>query len=103
MTSNAPPPSAHNSGAVAVKLLMEEFDSIDAYLQAVHEILGEGHMPDIADLDNRVAHLCAGIANLAPDYQGRCLARLDALLKKLDVCEQEMAAFQSKLTASFRQ
>jgi hypothetical protein len=102
MSSNAPP-SSPPSGAAAVKTLMEEFDSIDAYLQAVHEILGEGHMPDIADLDNRVAHLCTGIANLDPDHQGRCLARLGALLKKLDECEQEITDFQSKLTVSVKQ
>jgi hypothetical protein len=81
------------SGMKAVKALMEEFDSIDAYLQAVHEIVQEGHMPDIADLDNRVAHLCAAVDGVDTDVQGRCLKKLDELLGKLNACEDEMTAF----------
>jgi hypothetical protein len=81
------------SGMKAVKSLMEEFDSVDAYLQAVHEIVQEGHMPDIAGLDNRVAHLCAAVEGVDTDIQGRCLAKLDELLDKLNSCEDEMTAF----------
>jgi len=83
------PPSVKNSDSLA-----REFDSVDDYLQAVHEILREGRMPDIADLDDRVARLCSGVEGATPEIQETCLARLDGLLKKLDDCEGEMTAFQ---------
>ncbi len=91
------------SGMKAVKSLMQEFDSVDAYLQAVREILQEGHMPDIADLDNRVARLCETVEKVTPDIQERCLAKLDELLKKLNTCEEDMVAFQAVRTQSGQQ
>ena len=83
------------SGMKAVKSLMEEFDSVDAYLQAVREIMQEGHMPNIADLDDRVARLCTTVQEVTPDIQSRCLAKLDELLKKLNACEDDIIAFQT--------
>jgi hypothetical protein len=74
--------------------LAQEFDSIDAYLQAVHEILQEGHMPDIANLDDRIEHLCSRVRESSPEIQETCLAKLESLVKKLDDCEDEMTAFQ---------
>ncbi|MDD3371729.1 MAG: hypothetical protein PHE27_07910 [Alphaproteobacteria bacterium] len=74
--------------------LTQEFDSIDSYLIAVHEILNQGHMPDIADLDERIARLCSRVEEAPPELQEDCLAKLDDLLNKLSDCENEMTAFQ---------
>ena len=73
---------------------MEQFESIDAYLQAAFEILHEGHMPDIADLDDRVAHLCSSVGNAPTEIQEVCLRKLDDLLIKLNDCEDRMTSFQ---------
>lgn len=92
------PPTKHLlTGMNAIKALTQEFDSVDAYLQAVHEILQEGHMPDIKGLDDRVEHLCSTVQTVAPEIQDRCKAKLDALLQKLNHCEEEMAFFQANL------
>ncbi len=74
--------------------LMQQFKAINAYLQAVHEILQEGHMPDIADLDDRVAHLCSNVEKAPLSVQKKCLKMLDELLSKLSICENEMTSFQ---------
>jgi hypothetical protein len=73
--------------------LAQEFASLDAYLMAIHEIVQEGHMPDVADLDDRVAHLCSNVEIAPQEIQESCLAKLDTLLEKLDACEGEMTAF----------
>ncbi|MDR3424481.1 MAG: hypothetical protein P4M13_05310 [Alphaproteobacteria bacterium] len=91
------------TGLKALKRIMESFDSLDAYLQAAHEILEDGHMPDMADMDDRVAHLCSCVQEAAPEIQERCLAKLDALLKKIDMCEEEIIEFQTKSAKSGKQ
>ncbi len=90
------------SGIKTLKSVTQEFDSIDAYLQAVHEILQEGHMPDIPDLDDRVARLCDAVEKATPEIQQQCLPNLNALLKKLDDCEDEMTAYQLMAAKSVR-
>ena len=90
MTDAPPRPTGPTLAA-----LTEDFTAIDAYLQAVHEILQEGHMPDIADLDDRVSRLCAGIGAAAPDVQEACGRKLQDLLKKIEFCEEEMRAFHA--------
>jgi hypothetical protein len=82
------------STAEAIKDIAEKFESIDAYLQAANEILHEGHMPDIADLDNRIAELCSDVEKAPSEIQGVCLRRLDDLLLKLNDCEDAMTSFQ---------
>jgi hypothetical protein len=75
--------------------LSQEFESIDAYLKAVQEILDQGHMPDIGDLDDRIARLCSQIESAPADLHDVCLAKLDTLLKRLGDCEEQMTAFQT--------
>ncbi len=83
--------------------LTQEFDSIDAYLQALHETIHEGRLPNIADLDNRIARLCDNVKTAkessSHDIQKACLARLDSLLRKLNDCENEMIAFHNQSQA----
>ena len=88
-------PSPDMAAKIA-KALSEEFESLEAYLQALHEILSEGHMPDIADLGNRVTRVCTAIENADKDTQKQYKGRLDALLGKLDNCEKEIRAFQAR-------
>ena len=80
--------------------LIQQFESIDAYLQAVNEVLREGHMPNIADLDDRVALLCSHIKKAPLEVQEVCLTKLGELLKKLDKCENEMTSFQTSFIHS---
>jgi hypothetical protein len=75
--------------------LTQQFEAIDAYLQAVHEVLSEGHMPDIADLDDRIALLCSHIEEAPLEVQEVCLKKLGDLLKKLDQCQNEMTSFHT--------
>lgn len=84
------------SGLNAVKTLMKEFESIDAYLRATREIMEDGHMPDIAGLDDRVARLCSVVEEVHPEIQERCITKLDDLLQKLNDCEDQMAEFHNK-------
>jgi hypothetical protein len=87
------------SGTNVSESVSQEFDSIDAYLQAVHEILQEGHMPNIADLDDRIAQLCSYVEEAPPEIQKTCLIKLDDLLNKLNNCEDAMTSFQ-KISAN---
>jgi hypothetical protein len=80
--------------------IVQEFESIDAYLQAVHEVLQEGHMPDIADLDDRIARLCSNVESAPLDIQKTCLTRLGELLNKLNDCENHMTTFHTTLIKS---
>lgn len=81
----------------SLESILKEFDTVEAYLKGVHEILKEGHMPTIADLDDKIAHLCTNIEEAEPDVQEQCMPRLDKLLDKLNNCEDEMNAFQKVL------
>ncbi len=83
------------SSATSTEALEHEFESIDGYLQAVHDILSQGSMPDIGDLDDRIARLCALVESAPEELQEGCLAKLDLLLKKLGDCEEEMTAFHT--------
>jgi len=94
--------TASQTDSKSVQALMEQFDAIEAYLQAVREVLEEGHMPDIADLHNRISRLCLDAARSPPDFRKTCLERLDSLLKKLDTCEREMTSFQQVLSESLQ-
>jgi len=78
--------------------LISEFSAIDDYLDAVRDILRNGHMPDMAGLDGRVSHLCAAIEQTDSEIQQRCLAKLDALLQRLDICETEIRDFHAALS-----
>lgn len=80
-----------------IQALMQEFDSVDSYVQAVVEVLKEGHLPDISDLDDRVAHLCEGVRSAPVDVQKACLSRLNALLDRIGGCESDMTSFQKAL------
>ena len=75
--------------------LLAEFTSIDAYLQAANEILETGHMPDLAGLDGRLAHLCALANQVDPAIRQECLNALARVLKKLDACEEAMRAYRT--------
>ncbi len=88
------------SSMEANDFIAQQFESIDAYLQAAHEILHEGHMPDIADLDDKIALLCSNVEKAPLEIQGACLARLDELLKKLNNCQDEMTAFHTTSVTS---
>ncbi|MFA5040539.1 MAG: hypothetical protein WC464_02765 [Bdellovibrionales bacterium] len=85
------------SSAKAIESITQQFESIDAYLQAVYEILQEGHMPDIADLDDRVARLCSSVEKAPLEIQKDCLKRLDTLMLNLNNCESSMVTFQKNL------
>jgi len=78
--------------------LTEQFDAVEAYLQAARAVLQEGHMPDIADLHNRISRLCLDASRTPPEFRKICLERLDSLLKKLNDCENEMTTFQQALS-----
>jgi len=82
----------------ALESLAREFDAIDDYIKAVRDILRDGHMPDMAGLDGRVSALCATLENAKPDIQQQCLPKLNDLLQKLDVCEDEVRAFHAAQT-----
>lgn len=81
----------------ATEALMQEFDAVDAYVQAVVEVLKEGHLPDISDLDDRVARLCEGVRSAPVEVQKACLTRLNALLERIGGCEADMTSFQKAL------
>ncbi len=75
--------------------LLREFDSITTYLDAVHETVKQGHMPDMRGLDKRIADLCAALEQAPQDIQQQCLPKLGAVLEKLDICEAAIRAFQA--------
>jgi hypothetical protein len=87
----------HHAHPETLESIAKEFDSIDAYLQAFHETMQEGHLPNIADLDDRIAHLCSRVESAPEKVQEPCLAKLNGLLKKLDNCESEMTSFHAAL------
>jgi hypothetical protein len=68
--------------------LLEELAAIKAYLDAAHDVVKDGSMPDMAALERRIANLCIGIQAADVEEQSRCLPELAALLKSLDECEQ---------------
>ncbi|MFA4993693.1 MAG: hypothetical protein WC521_00075 [Bdellovibrionales bacterium] len=86
--------------SIRTESIVQEFESIDAYLQAVHEILQEGHMPDVVDLDDRIAHLCSNVEGAPLDIQETCLIKLGELLQKLNDCETHMTALHTTTVRS---
>jgi len=80
---------------ITIQSLLNEFNAIDAYLKAVREILQEGHMPDMAGLDKRVAALCSTLETADTDVQQQCVPKLSDLIKRLDVCETEIRSFHA--------
>jgi hypothetical protein len=81
-----------------LEFLAREFDAIDDYIKAVRDILRDGHMPDMVGLDSRVSSLCATLEKAKPDIQQQCLPKLNDLLQKLDICEDEVRAFHTAQT-----
>ncbi|MDD4616504.1 MAG: hypothetical protein PHW76_05230 [Alphaproteobacteria bacterium] len=77
------------------EVLDQEFNSIHGYLQTVCDVLAHGSMPDILDLDDRIARLCALVESAPEDLHEGCLARLGVLLKNLGDCEDEMTALHN--------
>lgn len=77
--------------------LNQEFDSLDAYFQAVLEVLQGGHMPDIADLRNRVSHLCSAVMAAPVEFQEMCRNKLKDVLANLDTCQDKIATFHEAL------
>jgi len=82
------------SSAKTLQSIAQQFESIDAYLEAVHEILGEGHLPNIADLKDRIECLCNDVENAPLEIQSVCIKKLNDLLEKLNNCENAMTSFQ---------
>jgi len=83
---------------VTTQFLAREFGAIDDYLKAVSDILRDGHMPDLSGLDDRVSELCTSLQNATPEIQQQFVEKLAALLKKLDICEEEIRAFHAAQT-----
>lgn len=78
------------------------FQALDTYLNAVIETMRMGHMPDMAQLDKRVADLCQMVEQSEREVQQQCLPKLVALQVKIDGCDADMRALhtsQSKGTA----
>lgn len=73
--------------------LLEELAAIQSFLGAARAILKDGHMPDIAALEERISSVCLGIQAADVDEQSRCLPELAALLRNLDECERDMRAW----------
>ena len=78
------------------KSLLQDFDAVDKYLDAVRETVRDGYMPDIQGLDAIISDLCMGVRKAEPEIQERCLEKLDDLLYKLDECHNEMSALQAE-------
>jgi hypothetical protein len=83
---------------VALEVFAREFDAIDDYLKAVRDILRDGHMPDMAGLDGRVSGLCTMLEQADQSVQQKCMTKLNDLLQKLDICENEIRAFHEAQT-----
>ena len=77
---------------------MQEFDAVATYLQAVSEILREGHMPDINALEDKISHLCSIVQNADSGIQEEYIAKLNELLIKLNACEEQMDSLQAAMT-----
>jgi len=79
--------------------LIQEFDAIDAAIQAAIDVLESRQMPDMAGLDKRVNALCSAIEKTDNETQQQCLLRLDDLLHRLDECANRLHAFRDASTA----
>jgi hypothetical protein len=78
--------------------MLREFAAIADYIKAVREILQDGHMPDMLGLDRRVSALCEAIEQCDADIQQQCLPKLNELLQKLDICENDVRLSYKAMT-----
>ena len=69
---------------------MEEFDQIDAFLLAIHELIKSGKSINLAGLDCRVENLCLAIQKSSNEVKQACVPRLKQFLDSLDDYEEEM-------------
>ena len=74
--------------------LLEDLASIKAYIEAARAVVKDGLMPDMSQLEQRIAQLCQGIQAAEATEQSHCLPALASLLKCLDDCEQDVRAWK---------
>jgi hypothetical protein len=73
-----------------------ELSSIRDYLTAAQQVLKEGHMPDMAGLEQRVAAVCVAIQNAPQSIRGGYLPVLASILEQLNDCEKDLKAWKEK-------
>ena len=70
--------------------IFEELLSVRNYLAAAQDMLKSGYMPNLAELEQRVAAVCLGLQTAESGVQQRAKPELSELLKDLDACEQSI-------------
>ena len=76
------------------KVLLAELTAIKDYLAAVQESLKSGYMPDITNLEKRIANACQDIELADEDVQKQCLPPLADILQNLATCERGMTEWR---------
>lgn len=70
-----------------------ELKAINDYITAFESVMESGHMPEMKNLEKRVAGLCRSIENAASEIQKECAPELNNLLNRINECEKKMKFF----------
>jgi len=90
------------SGSSQALDALQELTSIRDYILEAQKQLKQGRMPNMAQLEERTATLCAIIQDATSDLQQKCAPELKELARQLDDCEKDLRLFHDKASAEIK-
>ena len=88
-----------NPPPITAPALLHEIRTVGDFLVAAHDMISQGHMPDMTPLEKRMEVLCVTLQEAPDDVQDACIDEFSGLLAKLDDVGTSMKAWHDKKTA----